>query len=114
MNIRIIFSSRKIKIISIIILFLFAMILFFSYRVGEVGITPLRDYCSGYEVNKNIIHKILPDAKFKIGHFVYDVDKLKLDKEIKALMDSFKNSNFPHTEEYWTIPYCIGHQFWLE
>lgn len=109
-------NKKNITILLFFVLLIVILISFFRY--GEAGITPLRDYCLGIRVNQNFVHKIFPDANFKIGLFVYDVDE-KREKELteKRMLD-FKNSirkgTSQETEEYWSEPYCIGHQYRLE
>jgi hypothetical protein len=117
MNLEKVLNSKKFRIIGISILLFILVILYFS-RFEEVGVTPLYNYCQGLKVDSKIIHKVLPDAKFKIGSFVYHVDEDLSNKLIKESMEDFKNSiergALPATEDYWADPYCVGHQFWLE
>ena len=109
---------KKRTIIGIIVIVLFVGIIIFSYMLGGVGITPLHDYCSGFKVDRKIIHKVLPDAKLKLGPFEYEVDEASSDEMIRSRMEDFKGSiqkgTLSDSEDYWADPYCIGYQYWLE
>lgn len=112
-------NVNKTKTIILIIIFpLFIIVLLLLNT--DIGITPLSDYCYGIKVNRNIIHKILPDAKFEIGTFRYDVNEKLLDRTIEGMYQIFNStSTDPNiisikSKDYWEIPYCIGHQYYLE
>lgn len=83
---------KKFIIILLIFLFLILLIAYLPIGMGSTGIRPRTHGCLGIVLDRNIVHKFLPDKRIWFGPFAYYVNK-KIVNNIKG-------------------DYCLGKDIW--